>query len=162
MDTLVQVAGDRFAEGAIEDAPRDEGILIQGISTEHTGLMKVDVLSSSPYSAYVEFGTRRRVVVPPDLISYAAQFKGSGKGTGQGFFEHILGWVQRHHIRFESAGTTKSGKVKLLTIEQTAFIIYHFLLIRGTHPHPYFFKQRPLVMKLLTDSAKGAVKQLLK
>lgn len=165
-DAEMSAAADDFVERAVNDAPRDEGQLIQGISKNKEGVMDYRVVSSAMYSAYVEWGTRRRVEVPSDLKEYAAQFKGTGDGSGEGFFEHILDWVKRKNIRWESAAQYKTGKKKgqnkLLSHEQTAWFIYFHLLYVGMKPHPFFFKQRQPVMDALQQRLKPAIQKAMR
>lgn len=161
LDGELHTGANDFVNKAVEDAPVDEGILKNGITAVRKSDLEYEVVSAAPYSAYVEFGTRRRVQIPDDLRAYAAQFKGSG-GSGEGFFEHILGWVKRKGIRYDSAQTTKSGKPKKLTIEQTAYIIYHYLLINGVRPHPYFFRQREPVKAEMIKNISPKIKRALK
>lgn len=165
VDAEMAASANDYANLAIEAAPRDEGILIQGISANRNALMDHEVVSASPYSPYVEFGTRRRVSVPSDLQDYAAQFKGNGGGTGEGFYDHILGWVKRKGIRYDSAATVKTGKkkgqAKKLSFEQTAWIIYFFLLYQGVRPQPYFFQHREPIMKALMKKLEPTIQKAL-
>lgn len=163
VDVLLNAASNEFVNRAVQDAPIDESFLRQGISAKKNGEMNYEVVSAAPYSAYMEFGTKRRVSVPADLKDFAMQFKSKGGGTGEGFFEAIFGWVKRKKIRFESAATyktgAKAGKNKLLSIEQTAYIIYHYLLLNGVRPHPFFFKQREVVAKTIEKGLESVMKK---
>lgn len=165
LEAEFEAAADDFVERAINDAPRDEGMLIQGISKKKAGQLDYEVISAAKHSPFVEWGTKRRVKVPGDLQTYAAQFKGKRDGSGEGFFEAIFDWVKRKGIRYESAATYKSGKKKgqnrLLTPEQTAYIIYHFLLLTGNKPHPFFFKQRQPVMDALMQRVRPAIQKAM-
>lgn len=165
LEPLISEAADDFVNRAIDDAPRDEGLLIQGISQKKVGDMDFEVVSSAGHAAYLEFGTRRRVKIPSDLKEYASQFQGKGGGGGEGFYEHILAWVKRKGIRYESAATYKSGekkgKNKTLDFETTAYIIYHHLLFTGIKAQPYFFKQREPVMEELNKKASAVIQKVL-
>lgn len=72
----------------------DYGNLAGGIQPEDRGFMNAFVFSNARYSAYVEWGTITRVMVPTDLAAYAIQFKGKGIKKNGGlyprpfFFKH--------------------------------------------------------------------------
>lgn len=59
-------------------APVDMGRLKNGISHERRGLMTWEIVSSAPYSAYVNWGTITKVKVEPGWSEFAARFKGKG------------------------------------------------------------------------------------
>jgi len=165
LDAELNNSARQFENQAAEGAPIDEGRLKNLISYTKVEQLKYEVVSAAKYSAYVEFGTRRRVQVPEDLKAYAAQFQGKGGGSGDGFFEAILDWVKRKGIRFESAQQYKTGKkkgqYKQLDFETTAWFIYHHLLLNGVRPHPFFFKQRASVMEALKARLEPMVKRAL-
>lgn len=71
---------ERDAKGR---APHDLGALRASINADKIDNGHYEVRASVEYAAYVEFGTRSRVDVPPDLTEYALQFKRSD-GTGLG------------------------------------------------------------------------------
>ena len=78
----------RWAGLASRKAPRNKviglgGKLAQGVRSEKTGSLTAEVTSNVMYSPYVEWGTGSKVSVPPDLASYAIQFKGTRIVVGQ-------------------------------------------------------------------------------
>jgi len=145
-----------IVRNAIRDAPVDEGGLRRGISLEKKDDLNFKVVSAAEYSPFVEWGTRKKVSVPAELSSYAQTFKGAkGSGSREQAFKAILGWVRRKGIRIDSSKSFKSGKKKgqkkKLTLEQTARIIFHAIMVNGVKPKPYFFKnyfqQAPIIVK---------------
>lgn len=148
-------SADRIARNAKRDAPVDEGRLRNEISVVKVSETQYDVVSPVSYSPFIEWGTRRKVRVPSELASYAAKFKGAGTGSAADFLKAIMGWVKRKGVRFDSAGLFKSGKRKgsnkPLTVEQTAYIIFHFIMINGIAPQPFFFKnldaEKPILLE---------------
>lgn len=133
-------------------APRDQGFIGQNITSKQLGLMHYDVTSGSEISAIMEWGTGHRAKVPSELTQYASQFRGKPDGgTAAQAIKNLKGWVRRKNIRFESAGQYKSGKKKgqnkALSYETTAHIIFHFIMLHGVRPHPFFFVQKPIVEK---------------
>jgi HK97 gp10 family phage protein len=88
-----------YVNKAVAAAPVDTGYLKNGITFTRLSPMNFEIVSSAPYSAYVEFGTITMVSVPAELTSYAAQFKGKGiKKTGgmpaRPFFFVQVPWAQ--------------------------------------------------------------------
>jgi hypothetical protein len=155
IDREIRDSADKIARNAQRDAPVDEGKIRQQINVEKTEDMLYKIVSAAEYSPYVEWGTKRRAKVPSELASYASQFRGKGRGSAQEALRSILGWVRRKGIRYESAGKFKSGqrkgRNKQLSYEQTAYVIFHYIMITGIKPHPYFFKnfdaEKPRIIK---------------
>jgi hypothetical protein len=144
VDAEMHAAAVSFVDKAVNAAPKDRGILIQGISNDAVGLMHHDVVSSSPISAYLEFGTRTRVQVPADLAAYAQQFQGpSAAGNGDAKAA-IYEWCRRQGIE-----------------KDLWYPIYKKIMTVGINPHPYFFKQRAPVMAELKKNLQPALTRAL-
>lgn len=130
---------------AKRDAPKDTGFLTGEISYRKEKEMRYNIFSSSRYAGYLEFGTKRNFKPIPGFEKEAAELKRISSGSAEEAIENITQWVKRKGIRFESASKFKSGKKqgqnRLLTVEQTAWIIWHFININGIKAQPYFFKQ---------------------
>lgn len=144
----VKEAAEHWAERAKQDAPVDDGFLRGQISTKKTSMMDWEVNSHAEYSAYIEWGTKRRVSVPSDLQAYASQFRAKRLSAGgNGFYDNILEWVKRKGF---AAERTKSGRISksissTIAQEQAAFAIFLSIIRHGIHPHPFFFIQRQFV-----------------
>jgi hypothetical protein len=132
LDEVSHNAARTWARNADRDAPRDFGKLAGRIEEAPVSPGIWDVNSPQEYSPYMEWGTKSRVSVPAELQSYAAQFKRKGPPGGA---QAIYDWARR------------------VGIPQNAWIFVYLSIIRkGVHPHPFFFKQRPIVEKqLITD-----------
>lgn len=133
-----------FVRNAKVDAPKDTAFLEGQISYIKIDELNFQVISGAFQAGFVEFGTKRNFEAIPGFEEEAASIRGIKGGDAEQFLENIKQWVRRKGIRFDSAGTYKSGAKKgtnrQLTLEQTAYIIYHFILLNGIKPHPYFFK----------------------
>lgn len=156
IDGECEDAANEWEELAKNAAPKDQGFLSQNINNYQVGMMHYEVTSGSEISAIAEWGTGSRVKVPSDLQEYASQFKGKPEdGTAEGALKNITAWVKRKGIRFDSAATYKSGKRKgqnkQLNAQTTAKFIFHFIMLHGVRPHPYFFVQQPIVEKNLVE-----------
>lgn len=136
----------------------DQGTLARGLRQYPTGDLEFDIVSTAPHSPYVNWGTKKRAKIPAKEQSYAAQFKGLKTGSADEALFAITAWVKRKGIRFDSASTFKSGKRKggnkKLTLEQTAYIIFHHLMIHGMRARPFFFEpfdeESPIILKNIT------------
>lgn len=157
-------SADRIARNAKRNAPVDEGRLRNEISVVKVSETQYDVVSPVSYSPFIEWGTRRKARVPAELASYAAKFKGAKGGSAADFLKAIMGWVKRKGVRFDSAGLFKSGKRKgknkPLTVEQTAYIVFHFIMLNGIAPQPFFFKNLDAEKPILLNNVRKVLDNL--
>lgn len=138
VDSVIQVGGSTWESLAKRSAPVDQGRLRAQITNRKTGEMKNEVTSPVEYSAFVEWGTKRKVSVPADLQAYASQFRG-GKGGGNAK-ALIYEWMKRVGIPPEAQ-----------------YWVFLSIIVNGIRPHPFFFIQKPTVEKQLI----GDIKQIL-
>lgn len=89
-------AAQEWEERAKLDAPKDTHIMSGNITNKQTGELSAEVTSPVDYSPYVEWGTGTRVSVPSDLVSYAAQFKGTKKVVGR--YPHPFFFIQKPFV----------------------------------------------------------------
>lgn len=143
-DSLMALAANDYVNRAVNDAPVDQGILRNEISSLREGEMNYVVVSGAEWSAFIEFGTKSRVQIPSDLTAYAAQFKGGGVKSGD-VKQMIFDWCKRVGL---PEGVWWSVFINIMTI--------------GIHPHPFFFKHREEVTKQLMNDLKPAIANALK
>lgn len=135
IDFVVEDAAGLWEQRAKQDAPKDQGRLVQQISRKRVAVMNWEVVSPSEYSAYLEWGTKSRVSVPSDIAGYAAQFRG---GTGSGDAKKMIyAWMARVGIPPEAQ-----------------WPVFISIIVTGIKPHPYFFIQTPFVEKQLYNDIK--------
>lgn len=125
-------------------APKDMGALAGGINYKEINQTLFEYFSQSEYSGWDEFGTRRRRKIPPEVQKLGIQFSNEkSSGTAEQALNFIIAWTKRKGIRFESASVFKSGKKagknKLLSFEETAYFIFHHIMLVGIKPQPFFF-----------------------
>lgn len=153
-----------FVQRAKREAPKDTGFLTGEISYNKEKDMRYNIFSSSRYAGYLEFGTKRNFKPIPGFEKEAAELKGLSSGSAEEAIQNITEWVRRKGIRFESASKFKSGKKqgqnRLLTIEQTAWIILHFININGIKAQPYFFKQVAIAEGQLEKDLKQIAEEI--
>lgn len=137
VDGEVQAASSHWATRAKQDAPVDQGFLKGQITSKSDGVMQAEVTSASSYSAYMEWGTKTRVQVPADLQAYAQQFRGGGPRAGNAK-KMIYAWMDRVGIPTE--------------FQWRVFIS---IIVKGVHPHPFFFIQRPIVQTFLDKNVQN-------
>jgi len=152
LDGEVKLAAENFRDLAVKDAPKDRagGSGLSGsIVVKNPNTLTWEVVVQKDYAPYLEFGTKLNFRAIPGIDS--SVYKRKGTGTAEQALESIKAWVKRKGIKFQSAGTFKSGAKKgqnnNLTLEQTAYIIFHFIMLRGIKAQPFFFKQIPLVRR---------------
>lgn len=121
-------------------APKDQGFLVNMISSFKERDLQYAVVSGADYSPYVEFGTGVKVRVPAGLESYANQFRGGQKGNAK---QMIFEWCRRHGID-----------------EKAWYAIYISIMANGVSPRPYFFPQVPIVKPKLITNLKRVVAKL--
>lgn len=131
----VEDAARLWAAGAKRDAPKDQGFLAGQISSRKLGPMSAEATSEANYSAYIEWGTKTRVQVPSDLQGYANEFRGGVNPGGAKKF--IFAWMNRVGIP-----------------KERQWITFLSIIIKGIHPHPYFFPQKPIVQAQLDKNVQ--------
>lgn len=161
--TRVKAAAEQFKELATKDAPADAGTLRSQISVRQVDDLKYDVVSGSEYSAYMEFGTKGKFRPIAGIDS--SEFKGlpSG-GTFKEMLRNIEEWVRRKGI----AGTysvktrkrTGSKSAQQAQNKQAAYLIARSILNKGVTPHPFFFKQIPIVRRDAFRNIRNILNQL--
>ena len=155
----IQFGGEKFRELAIKDAPADVGSLRRGISVKKLSETSFEVVSASKYSAPMEFGTKTKFTPIPGID--AGEFKGRPVGSWKDFINNIAKWVRRKGISGTySVKTRKRTGNKLNQVAedyQLAYMIARKIYRTGVRPHPFFFKQIPLVRR---DIFRG-IRQIL-
>jgi hypothetical protein len=150
--TYTRAAADQFRELAIKDAPAD--VVNPGIRSEITvnsiSELRHEVVSGSDHSAPMEFGTKGKFT--PIVGIDASEFR--GKPTGGTFKEmlrNIENWVHRKGIAGTYSVKTKRRTGNKATQQQqnkqAAYLIARSILNKGVTPHPFFFKQIPIVRR---------------
>lgn len=147
-----------MVRNAKRDAPKDMGALAGGVNYREINQTLFEYFSQSEYSGYDELGTRGRRRIPPEVQKLGIQFSNTkSSGTAEQALKFITAWVKRKGIRFESAsiqkGGKRSGKNKLLSFEETAYFIFHHIMLVGIKPRPFFFpallNETPLLQRRL-------------
>lgn len=165
VDGVFDNTAKEFVARAKRDAPKDTGFLTGEIDRRKEREMRYNIFSSSRYAGYLEFGTKRNFTPIPGFEKEAAELKNLGSiGTAEEAIENITQWVKRKGIRFKSASKFKSGQKqgqnRLLTIEQTVWIIWHFININGIKAQPYFFKQVAIAEGQLEKDLKQIAEEI--
>lgn len=126
-------------------APVDEGGIRQSTTVKKVSELETELLSPKKYTPFMEFGTKKRIQIPPELQEYAKQFNLKGPNIGfDAFFKIILDWVHRKGIagRFSTKTRKRVGNKNAQLQEDfdAAWPIALSILKKGVHPHPFFFK----------------------
>lgn len=162
-DGLLARTAQGFENRAQADAPVDRGQIKGFIASKKEGEMNYEVVSGAPYSAYIEFGTKRRFRAIPGVDS--SKFKGKGSGDYYDFLKAILEWVERKGIASRFSVKTrqklKHTKADNERVLQTAEAIALSIIRHGVNPHPFFFKQLPIAQSEIQNGIKEVIKKAL-
>lgn len=149
----------------VRRAPIDRSEIRQNtsFSKEATGKDRIDytLFSNAPHAVFLEFGTRKKFKAIPGV---EAPKYTKGDGTAEQALEAIKAWVKRKNIRIESAAKYKSGKRagqnKMLTQEETAHLIFHYIMLNGIKPQPFFFAPFLEKKDKLVENVASVIKTL--
>lgn len=141
----IQDGGRRINAKQLRLVPVDEGGIKQSTVPKKVNELNIELTSSKHYVPFMEFGTKRRVRIPAELTSYAAQFKQSGPKIGlEEFLKIITAWVRRKGIAGRYSVKTRrrvgSKATQQTEDEQAAYPIALSILRHGVKPHPFFFQ----------------------
>jgi hypothetical protein len=110
-------------------APINIGGLRFGIGFEKdkkSTFLQYNLFSRAPYSAYIEFGTRKKFKAIPGVDASVYQGNSSPVAGGS-LYDSILEWVKLKNI-----GDPKDYK-------STAYLIARKIYTEGVNPQPFFF-----------------------
>src|SRR5690606_23160663 len=96
----MEVKAQEVRTKAVQKAPVDTGLVRAGIDVEGKDLRWV-IYTVAEYAGYVEFGTKTKVDVPPEMKEEADKFRG-GKGSYGEFRQAIAEWMRRKGIPEEA------------------------------------------------------------
>lgn len=139
-----------FAQDTANDAKRlapvgADTLLRKSISAKKVSEYQYEIAAQTKYAAYVEFGTRSKVSIPPgaeEIAKEAFAFAKSNKGSIAEFKKSLTRWVEKKGIAgLYSVKTRKLSKSKdsKALVEQAVFAIMMKILRVGIEPQPYFF-----------------------
>lgn len=122
IDAEIGFSAENIRSKQLRLVPVDEGQIKQGLPpAKRVKVLEWELTATKHYSAYQEFGTKSKAVIPSELSEFASQFRGGG-GSFEELFKSIVGWVKRHGME-----------------EKAAYPIARSIAIKGIPPHPFFF-----------------------
>ena len=129
-------------------APYNFSELKNSISTEKVSDLKYSVFADAYHAPYIEFGTVKKVSVPPELTEVAASVKGRDpRGNFASMVEAIYVWGTKKKI-------IKKGD------KNHAVNIARKIMINGIAPQPFlwpsFLEVRPKLISRLQTILKSA------
>jgi len=122
-ENLINKAKEITAE-AKRKAPVDMGFLQTGIKWKQTDEHEYTVTSEAYYSAFMEFGTGKKVDPPAEWHDIALKFKGGGRADGKNDFDSGLKSIEEWCMR---VGIDP----------ENAYFIFMNILKEGLEPHPF-------------------------
>lgn len=142
VDAELGAGANDMENRAVADAPRDQGALVNLISSKREKAMHWVVVSAAEWSAFIEFGTRSKVQVPSELQAVASQFR--GVTTGKGAKEMIYAWCKRKGIE-----------------EKLWWPIFISIMTKGINPHPFFYKNFYAIQPQVQKNIEAAFKRVI-
>lgn len=121
-EKLIKVKSQEITAEAKREAPVDIGNLRANIENQEINPLKYVIVAQAPYSAYMEFGTGKRVSVPPEFAKMAGEFKGKKTGSFKDGLDRIKKWCRSHGID-----------------EDAAYPIFMSILKKGLEPQPFMY-----------------------
>lgn len=123
LQDATMLSGYNIQKGAKERVPRYQSRLHNSLRVlQAQNKLSVKVWTDVEYAAFVEFGTKSKVSIPAEIAQYAAQFKGSLKGSFSDLYEQMKVWVKRHGMP-----------------ESAAFPVAIQIAKLGVKPQPYLY-----------------------
>lgn len=121
-EKLLKFKSQEITAEAKREAPVNLGNLRANIENEKITPLEYRITAKAFYSAYMEFGTGKKVSVPPEFSPMALEFKGKGKGDFKEGLERIKAWCNKHGIP-----------------ENAAYPIFMSILKKGLEPQPFMY-----------------------
>lgn len=144
----INAVADLIVADAKRNAPADLGTIRQNIGKSvksNENGVQAYVFSAAPESAFQEFGTGGRVVVPAEMAELASQFKGKSSGDFKAFVKALTGWLSRHGID-----------------EKAAYPVARAILLRGLKPQPFLYPayiaHKDKLLPMLTTAYQNLVR----
>ena len=148
IDAEIDAQAQTIATKAKRKAPANFSELRNSIGTEKVSNLKYTVFANAYHAPYIEFGTVKKVSVPPELTEVAAAVKGrASRGNFASMVEAIYVWGTKKKI-------IKKGD------KNHAVNIARKILINGIAPQPFlwpsFLEVRPKLISRLQTILKSA------
>lgn len=138
----LEVAAQDLRNRAVVKAPVNTGILRTGIEVEGKDLEWI-VYTVAQYAGYVEFGTKTKVNVPPEMKSEADKFR-NDKGSYDDFKAAISDWMRSKGIPTEAL-----------------YPIMAKILRVGINPQPFMYPAFQEVSKYIDKAINDTIQRYL-
>jgi HK97 gp10 family phage protein len=126
-------------------APVNDGLLKSNIQVVQNGLLNWEIGSYAPYSAYMEFGTKKKFDSVTGYEKLAEAAKGKGSGTYKEFLRSLERWVEK--------------KISKKNAKSIAFLIAKKIIVDGVRGNHFFTRgieaHRPQMIKDIKNALKG-------
>lgn len=111
IDKIIGAEVENMAKVSKQLAPVYLGELKNKISAKKIENLRWSFISAAPYSAYVEFGTKKKVEIPKGYEELASQSRGGSSGRFIDLYHAILDWVRKKKIvTGRQRGSTKAER----------------------------------------------------
>jgi len=151
-------ASTNIQKAAKRNAPGNFGKLRQSIQVDTGNTLFKSVFSTVAYAPYVEFGTKKKVNIPSGWETFAAQYKGKGKGDYYDFLQAILLWVKRKKLAQKTNAATGRRSTKKSDLLKVAESVAWHIIKNGVKPQPFMIPayeaEKPKLIKRLKNLFK--------
>lgn len=144
IDAIAEGTASEIALNARLKAPKNFGRLQQSINYSKADELKYVVTVDADYGAYVEFGTGRKVQVPPEFSDMASKFKGKSGSFEEGL-KAIGDWAKAKGIP-----------------ESAVYPIFMSIIKNGIRPQPYLYPAFVKGRAQFIEDLKQLLKRLTK
>ena len=144
-EKLLKIKSQEIANKAKELAPVDIGNLRENIVNEEIAPLQYQVSAKAFYSAYMEFGTGKRVKVPQEFNSMALEFKNRSTGSYEDGLKRIKAWLKKQ------GGNTDDAE-----------FVFMLILINGLKPRPFMYPAFLYGRKIYKKDMDFEFKRLIK
>jgi hypothetical protein len=154
----------RIIKGEMQrDAPVDVGRLKNSVSIVPRNDLSVEIVAPVDYAPYMEWGTKSKAKVPPELQSYASQFRGPTGISDTDPLIALTEWAKRKNIA-DKWGI--KGKNKAVRDRRAGWLVFRKIRKFGVKPHPFFFytpggqSRMEKAKKLVIDKLKNIANKI--
>lgn len=131
-----------------------QGELAKGAKIQQDTDLKFRVFNDSAHAGYVEFGTGRRVEVPAELRSLAAEWLNRPSGNLDEFIRRLIIWAKGAGIRPREGDS-------IVAYNRMAYFMAIHILENGLEARPFFYPAYVVARKQFFENAKKAIHRVL-
>lgn len=139
----IKDTADNVVLNAKSRSPINESLLRNSISNKEITPFQYEIVANAKYAAFMEFGTRTLVDIPPGAEEIAAEARKIKGGTIAEMEKSIRRWVRLKGIvgtySVKTKRRTKRNAAEEARENSAVFLIMRKILRIGVRPQPFFY-----------------------